>query len=729
MAGMFSDADAFEQNLGRWYVVPADTAFDAADASLNVTTISAQNAFLDGHNPAYGTGSGHAVSTRTLFNMTGSTLMFKGAPDPGDYMVSVTASGDGVFSNGNNRHVLDVTVTGSANSLPEVEAGADQTVAEGSTVTLSGAATDDDLEDDLTYLWTHDSALPITFGDDSALGTSFTAPNVSEDTVVQFTLTVNDGTATVSDVVLVTITDSANAAPTVNAGADQTVAEGSTVTLSGAATDDDLEDDLTYLWTHDGALGITFADSAALSTSFTAPNVAADTTITVTLTVNDGTATVSDVVLVTITDSANVAPTVNAGADQTVAEGSTVTLSGTATDADPGDALTYEWTHDSALAIIIAGSDSLYTSFAAPDVAADTTFTVTLTVNDGTVGVSDTLQVTITDSPNSPPEVTAGADQTVAEGSTVSLSGTATDADPEDTRTYEWTHDSALAITIAGSDSLSASFAAPDIAADTTITVTLTVSDGTVGVSDTLQVTITDSAAIPPGTNSPPTVNVGQDRTVSEGEPVSLPWSASDDDGDPLTYAWSQSPAVPAIAFASPGSSPTTFTAPRVDSDTLFTLTLTANDGTGDGADSLRLTVRDSGSSSGGSSSGGSSSGGSSSGGSSSGGSSSGGGGGRAPAAIITDVRIYSVSWDCAAGSVAVTAGPDTDQLGEHKDELGRRAARRPGGWRAARNPILHVGHCRRRRVRRGGGEPRARGRPCDNEDSQSEAVRRNRRL
>ena len=261
----------------------------------------------------------------------------------------------------------------------------------------------------------------------------------------------------------------------------------------------------------------------------------------------------------------------------------------------------------------------------------------------------DTPQVT----PNSPPEVEAGDDLTVAEGATVTLSGTATDDDPGDTLTYEWTHDSALAITIAGSDSLSASFAAPDVAADTTITVTLTVSDGTVDVSDALQVTITDSAAIPPGTNSPPTVNVGQDRTVSEGEPVSLPWSASDKDGDPLTYAWSQSPAVPAIAFASPGSSPTTFTAPRVDSDTLFTLTLTANDGTGDGADSLHLTVRDSGSSSGGSSSGGSSSG----------GSSSGGGGGGAPAEIITDVRIYSVSWDCTAGSVTVTAGPDTGQL------------------------------------------------------------------
>ena len=42
-----------------------------------------------------------------------------------------------------------------------------------------------------------------------------------------------------------------------------------------------------------------------------------------------------------------------------------------------------------------------------------------MTVNDGTVDVSDTLQVTITDSSNNPPVVGAGADQEVAEGATV----------------------------------------------------------------------------------------------------------------------------------------------------------------------------------------------------------------------------------------------------------------------------------------------------------------------
>ena len=238
-----------------------------------------------------------------------------------------------------------------------------------------------------------------------------------------------------------------NSPPVVGAGADQEAAEGSTVTLDGTASDTDTEDTLTYAWSHNSTLSFALDDDSAPDPSFTAPNVSEDTVVEFTLAVSDGMATVSDKALVTILDSANSAPSPDAGADQEAAEGATVSLSGTATDGDPEDTPTYSWTHDGAPSITITGSDSASASFTAPNVAANTTITVTLTVNDGTVDASDTLQVTITDSPNSPPTVNAGQDQEVAEGATVSLSGTATDGDPEDTPTYSWTHDGAITIT------------------------------------------------------------------------------------------------------------------------------------------------------------------------------------------------------------------------------------------------------------------------------------------
>ena len=115
MDRMFLGATLFDQNLGNWYVVPADTAYNNPDGTLNVTTISAQNAFLDAHSPSYGIGIG---GNSTLFNITDSnTLMFKSAQPADTYIVNVTASGDNVFESGNWR-LLKIDVTG---RIPDTE--------------------------------------------------------------------------------------------------------------------------------------------------------------------------------------------------------------------------------------------------------------------------------------------------------------------------------------------------------------------------------------------------------------------------------------------------------------------------------------------------------------------------------------------------------------------------------------------------------------------------------
>ena len=109
MSYMFSGASSFDQNLGNWYVVPADTTYDNSEGTLNVTTISAQNAFLDTHSRSYGIGSD---GNSNLFNITDSnTLMFKSAQSAGTYNVVVTASGTDVFEDGNNWRLLEIRVT------------------------------------------------------------------------------------------------------------------------------------------------------------------------------------------------------------------------------------------------------------------------------------------------------------------------------------------------------------------------------------------------------------------------------------------------------------------------------------------------------------------------------------------------------------------------------------------------------------------------------------------
>ena len=203
---MFFHADDFEQNLGEWYILPAEAAYDITDASLNVTVISAQNFILDGHNPTYGIDPDDGLDSG-LFNMTGSTLMFKVTPYVGTYTVNVTASGSSVFERGNNWRTLTVTVTGQEDRPLLVDAGPDQRVLDESAVTLSGTVSDSD-STDLTYLWTQNSGSPAVAltGSDTPTPT-FTAPDVSSDVDLIFTLRVSDGTDTDTDTVTVTVHD------------------------------------------------------------------------------------------------------------------------------------------------------------------------------------------------------------------------------------------------------------------------------------------------------------------------------------------------------------------------------------------------------------------------------------------------------------------------------------------------------------------------------------------
>ena len=203
MIFMFSDTTAFERNLGKWYVVPADTDYDAAtETSLVITTIAAQNIFLGKHTPNYGIGTG---GNSTLFNMTGSNLVFKDTtPSAGTYTVNVTAPG-GIFGT-NNHHVFDITVTGDDHPLL-VNAGPDQRVLDESEVTLLGTVSDSDSTDP-TYSWTQNSGSPaVTLAGSDTLTPTFTAPDVSSDVDLVFTLTVDDGTETDTDTVTVTVHD------------------------------------------------------------------------------------------------------------------------------------------------------------------------------------------------------------------------------------------------------------------------------------------------------------------------------------------------------------------------------------------------------------------------------------------------------------------------------------------------------------------------------------------
>jgi PKD domain len=100
-----------------------------------------------------------------------------------------------------------------------------------------------------------------------------------------------------------------NLPPTANAGQDQTVKTGDTVTLDGSSSTDPDGSITSYLWEQTAGEPVTLSDSSAVSPTFTAPSVTAQTTLTFKLTVtdNDG-ATGTDTVDVIVEAEENTPP-------------------------------------------------------------------------------------------------------------------------------------------------------------------------------------------------------------------------------------------------------------------------------------------------------------------------------------------------------------------------------------------------------------------------------------
>ena len=197
----------------------------------------------------------------------------------------------------------------------------------------------------------------------------------------------------------------------------------------------------------------------------------------------------------------NKAPSVNAGDDQTAVEGSEVSLKGEASDSD-GSIASYEWLQLSSDDIVtINNSDKAKASFDAPDVEEEVeiTFQLTVTDDDGAQGIDSTIiKIQPTPPINTPPSVNAGDDQTVVEGSEVSLEGEASDSDGRIV-SYEWLQlpsDGIDIVTINNSDKAKASFDAPETNYEHELVLQLTVTDNDgLHSEDTIRVIVVPTPA------------------------------------------------------------------------------------------------------------------------------------------------------------------------------------------------------------------------------------------
>jgi hypothetical protein len=207
--------------------------------------------------------------------------------------------------------------------------------------------------------------------------------------------------------------------------------------------------------------------------------------------------------------------------------GTRLTFQVTASDPN-GDALTY-----SASGLPQGATFSGQTFDWTP--AADQTGSrqITFTVSDGQAQDSVTITITVVAAPipNSPPVLGAIGGKSVNENELLTFPVSATDADAQDTLSY-----SATGLPSGAGFSGQTFSWRPDYSQAGSYQLTFTVSDGRGQSSETVTISVAN-------VNRAPALNSVSDRSVDSGNPLQFSISATDADGDSLTYSATGLPA------------------------------------------------------------------------------------------------------------------------------------------------------------------------------------------
>ena len=284
--------------------------------------------------------------------------------------------------------------------------------------------------------------------------------------------------------------DSPKAKVVVNAGANKTVDENTTVILTAQAQGQSAE--LSYQWRVTPSLSITHDNKNAAEASFVAPTTTSILNYVFTLEVSDALGNKgSDTVEYQIVP-VNLAPVTVIQANQFsgLAEnhfpaGVQITLDGSASydpddDDTTGAIATYKWQQTAGAAVLEGiSTDGASLVFKSPVLDTDNSLAFSLTVTDAEGAQStQTINLTVQSASNTLPQANAGLDHQLTSGEIIILAGKASTSVPAaEPLQYRWLNDSLLNPVIEQPQQLLTYAVAPKVSSPQVITFTLEVTD------------------------------------------------------------------------------------------------------------------------------------------------------------------------------------------------------------------------------------------------------------
>ena len=301
-AGAGPDQSVFSYQTVR---LDARSSYHPADLGFGVVWVQ-----LSGPTVVLAADANDPPGTPGSFSMT-PTFVAPVVATPATRLEFLVAAYDGYgrYTLDNVRVFVDPQPGGGTVGSPFVNAGADQSAVELATVTLVPIVAGG--TGNFSYFWTKLSGPTIDLAGSNSPTFTFQAPPITGNAKqIVLDLAVTDLGApypsVVHDTVVVTVSDSPNAAPIADAGASRVEDEGRWVVLDASASYDLENHPVTYTWVQTAGPAVNLSQYRAQGTAeavripFVAPDVAASTSLVFQLQVSDGDKVGLDTVTITV---------------------------------------------------------------------------------------------------------------------------------------------------------------------------------------------------------------------------------------------------------------------------------------------------------------------------------------------------------------------------------------------------------------------------------------------